>query len=266
MAGPTTAPRGDSGLSPSGPPPEPSGRERPRGWRPRADRLVFWVTGLALFAAGVFWVLNGSAWVRVERVTVDGTRVLTPEEVRRAAAVPRGAPLVSVDTDAVAGRLREKLPRIDSVAVVRSWPHEVELKVTERKSAVLIEKGGKFIEVDGEGVPFATVSQRPKGVPLLEMDAAGSPSRHRFGAERLRREAAGVVAGLPAPVHRETRALLVRSYDSLTLELTGGRTVVWGSPERSEQKARTLRALLKTARGAGHFDVSSPSAPAVSGS
>ncbi|MZE77394.1 FtsQ-type POTRA domain-containing protein [Streptomyces xinghaiensis] len=266
MAGQTTARRGGNGLSPSGPSPEPAGRERPRRWRPRGDRLVFWALGLALSAAGVFWFLYGSPWVRVERVTVDGTGVLTPEQVRRAAAVPLGAPLVSVDTDAVAARLREKLPRVDSVEVVRSWPHEVGLKVTERKPAVLIEKGGKFIEVDGEGVLFATVSQPPKGVPLLEMDAARSPSLRRFGAERLRREAAGVAAGLPAPIHRETRALVVRSYDSVTLELTGGRTVVWGSPERSEQKAGTLLALLKSARGADHFDVSSPSAPAVSGS
>ncbi|MBQ0985938.1 FtsQ-type POTRA domain-containing protein [Streptomyces sp. F63] len=253
-------------MSPSGPPPAPSGQERRHRWRPRPDRLVFWTLGLALFAAGAFWVLHGSPWVRVERVTVEGTGVLTRDEVRRAAAVPRGAPLVSVDADAVADRLRRKLPRIDSVAVVRSWPHEVGLKVTERKSAVLIEKGGKFIEVDDEGVLFATVAQPSRGVPLLEMKAAGSPSRHRFGAERLRREAAGVAAGLPAPIHRETRAVLVRSYDSITLELTGGRTVAWGSPERSEQKAKTLLALLKTARGAGHFDVSAPGAPAVSGS
>ena len=72
-------------------------------------------------------------------------------------AGPRGRrrsgrrPLISVDTGAVEDRLRAALPRIDSVDVVRSWPHGIGLKVTERKPVLLIEKGGKFIEVDADG-------------------------------------------------------------------------------------------------------------------
>ena len=87
---------------------------------------------VVLVAAGAVWVLYGSSWLRVTRVPVSGTRVLTPAEVRDAAAVPVGAPLVSVDTDAIAARMRRKLPRIDTVDVSRSWPHGIELKVTER--------------------------------------------------------------------------------------------------------------------------------------
>lgn len=66
-----------------------------------------------------------------------------------------------MDTGAIADRLRQKLPRIDSVDVVRSWPHGVSLKVTERKPVLLVEKGEKFIEVDAQGVRFATVDKAP---------------------------------------------------------------------------------------------------------
>lgn len=55
------------------------------------------------------------------------------------------------------------------------------------------------------------------------------------------------------------------SYDSVVLELTGGRSVTWGG-EQSDAKGRALNALLKAAPKAGHFDVSVPTAPAVSGS
>jgi cell division protein FtsQ len=58
----------------------------------------------------------------------------------------------------------------------------------------------------------------------------------------------------------------VRSYDSITLELTGGRTVLWGSGEQEAAKAKSLTALMKAAEDAEHFDVSVPSAPASSGS
>ncbi|KOG90098.1 cell division protein FtsQ, partial [Streptomyces varsoviensis] len=84
--------------------------------------------------------------------------------------------------------------------------------------------------------------------------------------DRLRREAVRVAAELPAAVRKDTRTIRVRSYDSITLELTGDREVVWGSGERGAEKARTLTALMKAARGADHFDVSAPSSPAVSGS
>jgi cell division protein FtsQ len=221
---------------------------------------------MVLCGAGGVWVLYGSAWVRVERVRISGTRVLDPQEVREAAAVPLDSPLMSVDTGAIAARLRERVPRIASVDVVRSWPHTIGLKVTERKPEVFLEIGGKFVEMDAKGVRFATTDRPPGGVLRLELDADRSPSLRRFGAERLRREGVRVAAGLPEEVRRDTRVIRVRSYDAISLELTGRRMVVWGSPERAAAKARALVALMKAARGARHFDVSAPSAPAASGS
>jgi cell division protein FtsQ len=214
--------------------------------------------------------LYGSSWLRVRHVSVSGTLVLTPDEVRDAADVPVGAPMISVDTDGIEARLRQKLPRIDTVDVVRSWPQGIGLKVTERTPVLLVRKGGDFVEVDHEGVRFATVSQAPKGVPALELSASrtgsGAASFRRFGTDRLVREAVRVAGALPAAVAGETRTVQVRSYDDISLELADGRTVAWGSSENGRAKARTLTALMKAAPGARHFDVSVPTAPASSGS
>ncbi|MEU2514952.1 cell division protein FtsQ/DivIB [Streptomyces syringium] len=279
MAGPTTARRGGgkngkpprSRQSPrpprSGGPPGKAKPRRPRlRLRPRRRRLLGWAAVTVVLGAAAGWALYGSSWLRVTHVEVSGTAVLTSGEVRREADVPFGDPLASVDTDAIADRLRDRLPRIESVAVERSWPRGISLKVTERQPKAVLEKGGKFIEIDGTGVRFATVDQAPKGVPRLAMTAEDSAGTRRFGPERLEREAVRVAVDLPPAVRRDTLAIRVRSYDSITLELTGGRTVVWGSGERGDAKARTLTALLKAARGADHFDVSAPGAPAASGS
>ncbi|MER7914051.1 FtsQ-type POTRA domain-containing protein, partial [Streptomyces sp. NPDC096068] len=244
----------------------PRGPPRYRGGGPPAPRVLFSALGLAAAAAGTVWALYGSDWFRVERVKTSGTRVLTPAEVEKAAAVPAGAPLASVDTDAIAARARLLLPRIESIQVERSWPHGIDLKVTERKPVLLIEKGGKFTEVDMTGARFATVATAPRGVPLLVLDAASSPSLRRFDADRLLREAVRVRGELPAEIARNTRVVRVASYDSVTLELTGGRTVFWGSGEHGPAKARVLTALMKATPKAGHFDVSAPTAPASSGS
>ncbi|MFE2101797.1 cell division protein FtsQ/DivIB [Streptomyces sp. NPDC059468] len=262
MAGPTTAERGERQQESSGP---------PLAWRlrkPRLRTIVILAVALMLLGAGSVWVLYGSSWLRVQRVSVSGTRVLTPADVREAASVPVGDPLISVDTDAVAARLRRKLPRIDTVDVVRSWPHGIGLKVVERTPVLLVRKAGNFVEVDAKGVRFATVSQALKGVPALELTAsrkgAGSASFRRFGTGRLVREAVRVAGDLPAAVARDARSVQVRSYDDISVELGDGRTVAWGSGESGGAKARALTALMKAAPGARHFDVSVPTAPASS--
>ncbi len=232
--------------------------------------IIILAVALVLLGAGGVWVLYGSDWLRLERVTVSGTRVLTPEQVREAADVPVGSPLVSVDTEAIEARLKRKLPRIDVVDVGRSWPDEIGLKVTERTAVLIVRKGGNFVEVDREGVRFATVSVAPKGVPALELTPSSSDSAaaslRRFGEDRLVREAVRVAGAVPAAVARDTRTVKVRSYDEISLELADGRTVDWGSSEKGAAKARTLSALMKASPGARHFDVSVPTAPASAGS
>ncbi|MFF7895843.1 cell division protein FtsQ/DivIB [Streptomyces sp. NPDC007907] len=264
MAGSTTAERGERQQESSGPPP------RLRSRRARLRALV--LLGLALVFLGIptVWLFYGSGWLRAEQVSVSGTRVLTPAQVEAAADVPLGEPLISVDTDAIEARLRRKLPRIDAVDVVRSWPHGIDLKVVERTPVLIVQKGGKFVEVDDDGVRFATVSKAPKGVPALELtlsrSGSAAASLRRFGEARLVREAVGVARKVPAAVARETRTVEVRSFDDISLELRGGRTVAWGSSEKGAAKARTLTALMKATPDAGYFDVSVPTAPASSGS
>ncbi|MDQ0962495.1 cell division protein FtsQ [Streptomyces sp. B4I13] len=264
MAGSATAERGARQQESSGPP-------LVRRLGPRRLRMIIvLVLAVSLLGAGAVWVLYGSQWLRVREVTVTGTAVLTPQQVREVAAVTVGTPLVSVDTDAVEARLRKELPRIDSVEAVRSWPHGISVKVVERTPVLLVRKGANFVEVDDEGVRFATVSEAPKGIPLLEMSASSSRSAaaslRRFGETRLTREAVRAAGSLPPAVARETRLVKVRSYDDIALRLTDGRTVAWGSAENGAAKGRALTALMKAAPAARHFDVSAPTAPASSGS
>ncbi|MGW7573798.1 cell division protein FtsQ/DivIB [Streptomyces sp. NPDC054765] len=271
MAGPATARRGEK-KSPSGPPSAaPPGGPGFRWARiplrvpGRRGLIIITVVAVLLGALGV-WALYASNWLRVERVKATGTKVLTPHEVIAAAHAPMNVPLVSVDTDALARRLRARLPRIKTVDVERSWPHTIALKVSERVPELVMRADGKFAEVDAEGVRFATVRTAPQGVPLLEMAVSDSPSLRRFGNDRLRRAAVEVAGDLPTAVRTDVRKVRVRSYDAITLELNGGRTVAWGSREEGAEKAKVLTALLKAAHDGRHFDVSVPSAPAVSGS
>lgn len=217
------------------------------------------------------YLLYGSPWLRVRRVSVLGVRVLTATQVQAAAGVRGGTPLAAVDTAAVAGRLRAALPRIAAVEVDRAWPNVLTVKVTERTPKVVLKNGGNFVEVDANGVQYATDQSAPPGVPLVEMTAAASDgpqaaSNRFFTTARLVHAAVQVATDLPEPVAKQTAAISVRSWDSISLQLGGGRTVLWGSCEQGQRKAVVLLALMRAAAGAVRYDVSAPSEPAWSGS
>jgi cell division protein FtsQ len=258
-----TAPPGDPAAAPheaATAPGDPARRRR--------LLLVALAAAVAVLAGGGAWLVYGSPWLRATRVTVSGTEVLTPGQVRTAAAVPTGGPLASVDTGAVARRVRARLPRVDHVTVSRSWPHTIRVAVTERRASAVVREGTGYAEVDAGGVRFATLSAPPKGVPLVDLEPDRSSASYRvFGTRRLLAAAVRVSADLPPAVHRDALTIRVRGYDGISVLLSGGRTVVWGSPEQGAAKARVLDRLLKAAQrlgGARHFDVSAPDAPATS--
>lgn len=266
------APRPPQPRRPGGRPPGPP----PRGGLPRLritlpERLplravLIAVTALAVLVGGGSWAVYGSSWFRAERVTVGGTVQLTPAQVERAAGVPLGGALVSVDTGTVRKRLLAALPRIKDAEVARSWPHTITVKVTERTASAVLRTGGRFTEVDREGVRFATVGRAPGGVPLVQLTPDQSAGVQHFGTKRLLQAAIAVSADLPQSVHGKATAIRVRSYDGITVELTGGRDVLWGSAEQGARKAAVLSALMTARPHATHYDVSAPTAPAVSGS
>lgn len=237
--------------------------------RPTRRTVLAGAAALTLLIGGGTWAVYGSPWFRADRVAVHGNRELTAGQIQRAAAVPLGGALASVDTGSVRRRLLAALPRLAAVDVHRSWPHTVVLDVTERTAAAVLKDGARFTEVDGTGVRFATVDRMPAGVPLVQL----TPDRDRaaaslraFGTKRLLQAAIQVAADLPASVRGHATAIRVRSYDGITVELTGGREVMWGSPDDGAAKAVNLTALMKAEPHANRYDVSAPTAPAASGS
>lgn len=200
-AGPTTAEKRGASTPKESSEGSSGAGARNRTFRAPGTRALLLALAVLLLGAGGFWALYGSSWFRVEQVRTSGTAVLTPREIEAVAAVPMGAPLVGVDTEVIEARLRERFPRIGSVEVVRSWPHGIGLKVTERKPVLLMEKGGKFIEVDTAGVRFATVDTAPGASPGSSSTAR--PPRACAASARTgcsgRRSASGVNSRRKSP-------------------------------------------------------------------
>ena len=68
-----------------------------------------------------------------------------------------------------------------------------------------------------------------------------------------------MVGVLPADIVAKIDFVDVKTVDQISLKFRDGRTVVWGSADESEQKARVLDALLRQRFDV--YDVSVPGQP-----
>nr|WP_255519065.1 FtsQ-type POTRA domain-containing protein [Kitasatospora sp. SID7827] len=191
---------------------------------------------------------------------------LSREDVERALGGTARGPLARVDLDEARSEVAG-LSRVASVEVWRGWPHTLRVKVTERRPVAAIRRDGGdgFVQVDADGVEFATEPQPPPGVPVvgLELSRPAQDAVAVIDRPALVRAAVTVAAGLPPEVAKQAGSLTVYSYDDIRLGLSSGATVRWGSAEQTDRKAKVLTALL--GRKASNYDVSAPDAPAVSG-
>lgn len=218
--------------------------------------LAWRVVAVAVLAvagvAGLLWTVFVSSLLAVDGVEVRGNQLLTAEQVQAAADAPDGTPLARVDIDAITARI-EAMPAVESVDVSRQWPSAILIDITERQAVAAIEVDGKLRGIDEDGVVFRDFARAPANLPLIKVAPA---TRGEAMAE-----AAAVVGVLPADVARRVAYVDVKTVDELSLVMRGGKVVVWGSADESEQKARVLDALLVARKGARVYDVSVPGQP-----
>jgi cell division protein FtsQ len=209
-----------------------------------------------LVVGALAWVVLGSPLLAVRSVQVDGEAGLTADQVVEVAGIPEGTPLVRVDTAAVAARVAT-LPQVASVEVTRGWPHTVVVTLAERVPVAVVTDGGSRRLVDAGGVVFDTITgSPPAGVVPLDVPRPGPDDAATTAA-------LGALAALPRDVRSEVTGVTARTADDVTLTLTDGRSVLWGSAAQTERKAEVLGALLDqieagTLEPAGTLDVSTP--------
>ncbi len=110
--------------------------------RPAARRRpVVWAAAL-LVVAGLAGFLWAGPLLAVRSVRVDGATTLPAEQVREAAGVAEGTPLLQVDVEAATRRVAE-LPQVADVQVSRGWPATVVITVVERTPLAVVEEAGR---------------------------------------------------------------------------------------------------------------------------
>jgi cell division protein FtsQ len=218
----------------------------------RGLKALMWSALISVIVVGLGLLLYFTPIMSARDIVVVGLGAVPQEEVISAVAVPPGTPLLQVNTDAVAERVAA-IRRVASVRVQREYPSTLRVTVVERVPVVVKDYPDGPHLFDRDGVDFA-LGPPPPGVPYLDTKNPGpddAPTRAALQVmTSLRPEVAAQVARVDAP-----------SVAGITLQLTDGRQVVWGTTDRTEEKALKLGALLT--QPGKTYDVSSPDLPTV---
>ncbi|ROR71837.1 cell division protein FtsQ/DivIB [Bogoriella caseilytica] len=229
-----------------------------------AGRRLAWrrsaiVIGVLAALLAVAWVLLASSFLALDResVQITGASEYVPAESVEAALAPHvGTPLLRVDTGEIAEQIQD-LDAVADVAVTRSWPDGLAVTLVSRTPVAATEDGARWVLIDADGIQVATRSEAPEDLPEVDvpLDEAGRTSAAV--------EAVLTVLGeLPESLLEQVGEAGATGTAQVTLELSNGATVRWGSAVENSYKAAVLEVLLEE-RSASYYDVSVPSSPAT---
>ncbi|MXS73094.1 cell division protein [Microbacterium sp. CSI-V] len=223
--------------------------------RQRRRRRVWIGVGIAF----VVMVLGtaGAAYsplFAVERVDVVGTSQLDAATVADALSSQVGTPLAMVDDSAVKAAL-VRFPLVESYTLEARPPHDLVVRIVERTPVGVVQTPAGYTLVDAAGVVLSTTPTAPDGQPVI--DAAGGTDAEPFHA------VGRVMRALPDGIRSQVTAVSATTPDDVTLTLGAtGTKVVWGSADRSAEKARVLDLLMQKSSPdrTKEYDVTSPEA------
>lgn len=229
---------------------------------PKAKRrrriLLGTIGALAVLVAGILAAAVYSPVLALQTVTVEGTKLLTTDQIRTALAPLQGKPLPQIsDGDVTA--LLQPLVQVKEVNTQARPPSTLQVKVTERVPVALVKQGDAHQLVDADGVTLSD-SADPAATQLPVIDGGGGTL-----PKDLFHAITGVLGALPADVLARLSNASAKSVDAVELKLVDGQTIVWGNAEEKELKAKVLEALLKAPADPKNpvrvYDVSVPRHP-----
>lgn len=225
----------------------------------RRKRIVLSTVGiLAALVAAIVLAAVYTPVLALRTVTVEGTKLLSAEQVKAALAPLEGKPLPQISDEDVTALL-QPLVQVKDVTSQARPPGTLAVRITERVPVAKLKQGNGLQLVDVEGIPLsATTEDASVALPVID---AGEGAL----APELFHAITAVLGALPADVLAKLSDASAKSADAVELKLVDGQTIIWGNAGEKELKARVLAALLKVPADPKNpvriYDVSVPRHP-----
>lgn len=223
-------------------------------------RRASWLAAISVVAllSGMLAVAIFSPLMSLRVIQVEGATTLDAKVLQNALSSQIGTPLALIDY----GKIKQDLdafPRIRSFVTEAVPPSTLVIRISERSPIAQVQSSSGFQIIDAAGVVITTSSTRVEGLPLLLVDAPNSKSS-------AFRATVQVLLSLPSSIRSVVTEIKANSQDSVVFAMSGvHQSVIWGSSERSDLKAKVLEDLIKVQGGKANleYDVSAPLSPVV---
>ena len=140
--------------------------------------------------------LSARAGFEVRDVMVIGRNRTTREEVRSAVGAVDGSPILAVDIRAARRRI-EALPWVQEAEVERALPDMLVIRLIERETLAVWDRGKDFTVIDGRGKPIAAADPRAyAGLPVIRGDGAADAAPAMLAMLQKERDIAERITGL----------------------------------------------------------------------
>ncbi|NHM14831.1 cell division protein FtsQ/DivIB [Xiamenia xianingshaonis] len=219
---------------------------------------------VVLVGAGVF--LYHSSVFQIESVSFNGAEHLTNEEMVALADIDEGATLLNIDVSALRENLLEDA-WIEEVAVHRVFPDSLEVDVTERTVAAVVEVP------TSDGADTKDWAIASDGMWLMPIPKKGTEEAERT-SERVYEDAAGalhitevpygtqpkvgercddanvnnalsIVDGLTTELADRVTSVKATETESTTLTIKDGPDIVFGTDEHVREKERVCLQIME---------------------
>lgn len=116
--------------------------------------------------------ITAKAGFTVSEILVEGRHRTSPEALRKALRLERGAPILAFDPHAARIRV-EALPWVRRAVVERQLPDVVHLKIVERRPLALWQRDGVFslVDTDGAVIPIGALEAFKNLIVIVGGDA-----------------------------------------------------------------------------------------------
>ena len=220
---------------------------------------------LAVLAIGAAVVYNSSLFT-IQNVRVTGVEHLTSEEMSALAAVPSGTTLLRVDAGAIEDRLKQDA-WVQDVQVNRVFPDTLELAVTERQIAAVVEvptsdaKATQAWAIASDHmwlmpIPDQNSEAGKRTSPKVYEDAAKvlhitdvpygtRPEVGAYCSDANVNNALAIVDGMTTELAGQVKKVAATETESTTLTLESGVEIVFGTAENIRDKERVCLEIMK---------------------
>ena len=209
-----------------------------------------WIV-LAVLALVIVVVAGGGmyAWqgpyFKVDAVSVKGldSRVSADSVLQSAGLYDQS--MFTADLSAAQQRIAA-IPLIDSVKIARTWPHSIDITVTERQAWGTWEQSGASYTIDRSGVVIAKVPAIP-GSPVIKSSEAGNREIGDHVDYQAVDAAAEIYKQLPAVLGASVSDVSFVAGKGVQVTTGDGQTALFGDSSSIDYKLAVWAAIRQQA-------------------